>query len=193
MISCDFFIICCTYFSTFLCYQKKQQQEVEAQDGVQVDETSIISEPTAVTMSTAFQESDSIALLYNLCEDGVEAFLSLCGLSPTDNNKSMEDESLTPQEWLEKSLNVIFYSDMRVKTAIGSSQSQFAASRKESIQKMALNSARIKHRSRGLIYDETQSMNLMKEVKLVVVRVAIPIGGMSISSFILSQFHFQCL
>ena len=73
----------------------------------------------------------------------------------------------------------MFQSDLNVNPSLGCTTSPmvYQEQQKEAIQKMALSAARIKHRLRQLQYDETQSMNWINDVKLVVVKVGIPIGG----------------
>lgn len=144
---------------------------------------SIINEPplnnSGDSASLVTQQSDSVAMLYNLCEDGVKTLLSFCGLSSTTPDYA-DDETLTPDQWVQKWSKFVFYADFSTESSNLCGSLPFSRSidsMNGQIYKMALNSARIKHRLRNLNYDVTQSMSLMNEVKFVVLHVSIPLGG----------------
>ena len=137
-------------------------------------------------------------MFYSLCEDGISAIGDVCGLfSSVDENvneKKQADE-VTSDEWLQTTSKAVFYADHDVKpdNLCGSSDPSLSADNgKDALLKMALNAARLKHSLRNLKYDETQSMNVKKDVKVVELRVGIPIGGWSLLWQLISIpcFHF---
>ena len=132
------------------------------------------------------QQESELAQIYNLCEDGLRAFAEACGLFSIpaadfseDNQDLSISQNITADEWFENVSKIMFQSDLNVNPSLGCTTSPmvYQEQQKEAIQKMALSAARIKHRLRQLQYDETQSMNWINDVKLVVVKVGIPIGG----------------
>ena len=49
--------------------------------------------------------------------------------------------------------------------------------RKIALLQMSLNAARNKHSLKDILYDETQSMNIINDIRLITLYVGIPIGS----------------
>ena len=153
------------------------------------------------------QESSSysLGLLYNLCDDGIQAISDVFGISGSQND---DDEATfesylnvdTVDEWYTQASKIAFYAKeiedkqnglCGTTSSNATSNDEYHRSNVKALLKMSLNAARMKHIYKHLQYDETQSLNVLTEVKVVRLIVGIPIG--SKYGFVTSKSNFVCL
>ena len=143
-------------------------------------------------MSTeSAQESKySFGLLSNLCEDTFQAISDVLGFSRKDVNDNDDSTvgsqmtATTANEWFKNVSRVAFYADEVVDNQNGlcgpisaKKKNDHSSNNSEALMQMSLNAARFKHSSRKFKYDETQSINVLTDIKVVKLSVGIPIGS----------------
>lgn len=102
-----------------------------------------------------------------------------------DNDDSAIDSQLnltTADEWYTYASRVAFYADKIEDNQNGlcgttSTKKTDQPSNVEALLNMSLNTARMRHSSRKLKYDETQTLNVITDVKVVRLLVGIPVGS----------------
>ncbi len=132
---------------------------------------------------------DSLGIFYNLCEDGFQAISDVCGFSNSanaqvDGGSTIENQInfTSADEWYRNASRIAFYADeIEVKqnclcgsTSAGEDEHKENA---KALLNMSLNAARIKHSYKNLKYDETQSINVITDIKIIRLIVGIPIGS----------------
>lgn len=153
------------------------------------------------------QESSSysLGLLYNLCDDGFQAISDVLGFSGSQNDDDETTvESLlnvdTIGEWYKQASKIAFYAKEIESKQNGlcgttspnpTTNDEIYRTNVKSLLKMSLNAARMKHCYKHLQYDETQSLDVLTEVKVVRLIVGIPIGSKFWFVSSLLNFVFQ--